>query len=505
MAKVTRSAIFGMKEETTEGTLIALVAGSEFLPLRSGYTFDSNVETLSSDEIQNDIGKTKGAIGKETPTMTFPNYLKHSGIEGTAPETSLAIESAMGTRNVKSIERDVVSAAAGTSSAAATITVDTGEGSEFFAGMALLIKDNLNNYTVRNIRSIAGDVLTLAHNLSNAPAAGVNLGLPIHYSPASTGHKRFSGHLFQAETSSAYHQAMAGMSTTAINIEFPASDYAVMDFEFAGIEFFFNPIEITSSNFSMDFSDGVQRNASITQKVYKTPIELGREIEVKMNALTADAITVSYSSTTGNFTLSSDGGTFSLLWNTGTNTATAIGTALGFSVAADDTGSSSYVSDSAISFDPGLVPVFDDSEKIVVKGNELILGNFGEFLCKSATTAAFAIATPKTDIDDICDANGIESSVTMDREVTFTATLILKQFEVGLFDKFINNTTTTLAFNAGPKSSDNWIGGKCFNIYFANATITSHIVADNEGYQVVNIEAKAHVTGTQKDVHLNWV
>lgn len=64
--------------------------------------------------------------------------------------------------------------------------------------------------------------------------------------------------------------------------------------------------------------------------------------------------TVSYSRTTRLFTITRSAGTFQILWNTGTNggagTGNTIGTTIGYSEAADDTGALSYASDTAIEY-----------------------------------------------------------------------------------------------------------------------------------------------------------
>jgi hypothetical protein len=57
--------------------------------------------------------------------------------------------------------------------------------------------------------------------------------------------------------------------------------------------------------------------------------------------------TVSYSRTTGLFTITRSAGTFQIVWNTGTNKATSIASLIGFSTAADSTGALTYSSSTA--------------------------------------------------------------------------------------------------------------------------------------------------------------
>lgn len=505
MANPTRSSVLFIKQETTEGTLVNPAGGSEATVLREGFTFESGTDVLTSDELVNDIGASKSVIAKETPSASVPKYFKHSGVEGQEPDWGMFLYSAMGTKEVNATEYDLVGGStAGTTAARAVLNVDTGEGATFSKGEAVLIKDGTNGYSVRNVRSISSDALTINYNLPGAPALGVNLGKAIHYSPAATGHPTFSAHLYQASSGSALHQAMAGCRTTSLGIEFPANDFASITVDFEGIEFFWNPITIDASNFSIDFDDGGgEENASLTQKTYKSPIEFAAEVESKMDALTADTITVSYSNTTGKFTIATDGGTLSLLWNTGTNTATTAGAELGFATAADDTGATSYVSDNAQDLDPAFTPTYDSQDPIVVRQAELLLGDFFRTDCIQANSVSFTIDTPKTDVEDFCAVSGVSESIVLSREATFSATILLNAYEAEYFDKFINNTTTELMMNAGEKVAGNWVAGTVVNIYMANASITGHTVTDQDGLLVIELTGTGFVDTDQKDVHIN--
>lgn len=102
---------------------------------------------------------------------------------------------------------------------------------------------------------------------------------------------------------------------------------------------------IDSSNNAFDFDEGgSELNATISTGTF-TSATLATEIQTQLTSTGGDTYTVSYSTGTGLFTIASDGGTLNLLWNTGTNTGTTIGGTIGFLIAADDTGSTSYVGD----------------------------------------------------------------------------------------------------------------------------------------------------------------
>lgn len=510
MAEKTRSSVIGIKEETTEGSLIELAAGSEFTEIREGFTVQGSVDTVESDALVDDIGSSEPFTTKETPTSSISKYLKHSGVEGQAPDYAILIKSAMGTQTNNSTQYDTVSGStAGTSAAAAVINVDSGEGDAHVEGQALLIKDGTNGYNIRNVKSISTDALTLNYNLANAPASGVNLGKAIHFSPSAEGHPTYSLHHYQSSAAtSSLHQAIAGCRTVNMSLNMPANDLASIDFDIEGIKFYYNPIVVSASNNKIDFIDvslGSELTATLTNKTYQSPKDLAAEVSTKMTAASTngDTITCTFDSTTGKYTIATDGAYLDIDWATGTNNASAADTILGF--AADVTGATTYTG-VASTYSTGLTPSFDSSKAFVVKNQELVIGNFVRNDCREANSFSVAISTPKTDVESFCAESGVSESVVLNREVTATATLIFQEHEVDEFDAMISNSTTSLMFNGGEKGSDgNWVPGKCINIWMPNAKITANTIADSDGLLVVELEAKGFVTTGDKDIHINFL
>lgn len=497
-AILTRSSILAAKEETTEGTLEAIASGSDFIQLREGFTLQNENEVIDTDSLTNDIGKSKSIVVGENPSASIPLYNKHSDVEGQEPEFGILIESCMGDKTVISTERDTVAG-----STVSVLNVDTGEGaSSFEEGQAVLVKDGTNGYSIRNVNSISTDALTLGFNLSNAPASGVNLGKPILYKPAATGHPTFSLYRFQSETSSAFKDAIAGCRTTALAMEFPARDLATISPEIEGLNFYWDYLVVDATNDDFDITDdGGNVTGSITQKAYKTPIALADEIATKLSAASVDVITCVYSSSTGKFTIESDGATFEL----NCSTANSVFAAIGFG-AIDLTGATGYTAATAFSYDAPYTPSFDASDPIKVVDSELLLGDVDEITCRSASNVSINIGTPKTDVLSICAENGKSETLILEREVILTATLILQPYEAEIFDRSINNTTTPLMFNTGVKdNTGNWTAGKCINVFFQAASLTGTTVADQDGYSVINLEAKGFVTSGEKDVYINYI
>lgn len=510
MAEKSRSSVIGIKEESTEGTLIELASGSEFTEIKPGFSVNSSVETVESDVLVDDIGASEPFVTKETPTVSLSKPLKHSGVEGQAPDYAVIVKSAMGSQTDNSTEYDTVSSStAGTSSAAATLIVDSGEGASFAEGQAVLIKDGTNGYSVRNAKSISSDTLTLNYNLSTAPASGVNLGKAVHFAPATDDHPTFSVHHYQSSaSSSSLHQAVAGCRTTSMSLNFPANDIATMDFEIEGIKSFRNGIVVSSSNNKINFIDvsmGSELTATLSSKTYQSPKELAAEVGTKMNAAgtNGDTISCSFDSTTGKYTIETDGSYLDIDWATGTDAANAADTILGF--AADVTGATTYTG-TASTYNTSLTPAFDAASPFVVKNQELMIGNFSRNDCRSGNNFSVSISTPKSDVDDFCSETGVSGSVVLSREVTASTTLTFTAHDVDEYDALINNTTTSLMFNGGEKGADgNWVAGKVVNVYMPNAKITSNVIADNDGIMVVEIEAKGFVTTGDKDIHINYL
>jgi len=509
MAEKTRSSIIGFKEETTEGTLIELAAGSEFTKINSGFSINSSVDSVDSDELVDGIGASESFTTKETPSASVSKDLKHSGVEGQAPDYAVMIKSAMGSQTDNAVEHNtVVGSTAGTSSAAGIVKVDAGEGTSYPEGRAILIKDGTNGYAVRNVKSVSSDDLTINYNLGSAPGVGVNLGKAIHWSPSPDGHPTYSTHHYQSSAStSSLHQAIAGCRTTSFSMNFPANELATIDFEVEGIKSFRNGITVSVSNNKIEFVDvsaGSELTATLSNKTYQSPKELAAEVGTKMTAASTngDTITCTFDSMTGKYTISTSGAFLEINWATGLS-GNAADTILGFS--ADVSLSTSYTG-TASTYNTSLTPAYDSSSSFVVKNQELMIGSFDRSDCRPANSFSLSVSTPKTDVDNFCSESGVSESVVLQREVTASATLVFQKHEIDAFNDLINNNTTSLMFNGGKKdASGNWVVGTVVNVWMPAAKITANTIADNDGFLVVEIEVKGFVASSDKDLHINMI
>ena len=122
---------------------------------------------------------------------------------------------------------------------------------------------------------------------------------------------------------------------------FPASNLAL--YTRAKVYRSFGYFLITATNNKINFKDtsgGAELTATIPEGAYVTE-DLATMIGTKISQVSVRTYTCTYSTATKRWTIA--GTVFlSLLWLTGTNTATSIGATLGFDVTTDHTGALTY-------------------------------------------------------------------------------------------------------------------------------------------------------------------
>lgn len=498
-ANVTRSSVLALKEEVTAGTLI-VPAAADFVALREGFSVTNELETVTTDELKGGIGASAPINVGENPAASWSGYLRHSGTIATAPEYGPLIKSAMGAESLAAAEYNTVAGSTTT-----VVNVDSGEGASYSVGEILRIQDDTNGHELRNIDSVSTDALSINFALDDAPGVGVELGRAVLYSPSSTGHPTFSLHHYQNTSDAALYQAIAGCRTTSLTLDFPTRDLAAITAEIEGLKYYFDGVTIDATNDDFSITDDVGTvTGSITQQTYQTPIDLANAVATALTAASVgsgnDTITCVYSSTTGKFTIASDGSTLEL----DCSVANSVFVEMGFG-SIDLTGATTYTGASALSFDP-ITPTYDGADPVVVRNSELLIGDQADNTCRKAINTSFSIATPKTQVKSACAANGVSETLTSSREATLSATLVLEQYEAELMYKAINNTTTKIMMNTGLKdSSGNWTANTCINVYMKNAKIKA-TVSEEDGYYTLAIEATGFInSSTDKDIYINFI
>lgn len=494
-----RKSVLALVTETTEGTPKAPSSASEYTALQENFDFNPSFSELESGELQDSIGQAKTILGVESPTMSFSHYLKHSGVEGQAPDYGILIHSLLGTKTANATEYNTVAA-----STTVLVKVDAGEGANFRKGQALLVKDPTNGYSIRNVLSIAGDDLTLGHALAVAPGVGVNLGKAVHYEGGSEGHPSISIWGYRANGGAV--ELIAGGKVTEMQVDITSGELINAQFSLAGTSYYFDPIEITASTRYIDFNEGgASLAATLNAGWYKDPHELADAVTSALNAVGADTKTCTYSDTTGKYTIVSDGATLELEWNTGANAANTAAAKLGFSAAADDTGALTYTGDNAISLSAPHTPSYDQTSPVVAKSNEILLGIQSEITCFGARSVQVQVTNEQERQPDLCSDSGFRGTENTKRAVTFNVVATLSQYEAKKYSQFRQGSTIAFAYNLGEKVGGNWVAGKCVNMFSPYATITNFKLGDANGVTTLEMTVRAYVNSGDSEFHVNFL
>lgn len=501
---LTRSSVLAIKKETTEGTPVLPTSASDYVALQDDFSAAPSFDVLENAELKSSIGAAKPILGAENPTMSFSHYLRSSGVVAQAPNYGLLLESCLGATTIASTEYDTVSG-----STVGVIKVNTGEGATLQRGEALLIKDGTNGYRIRCIDSISSDDLTIGFQVPAAPASGVNLGRAVLYYPANSAHPTLT--LWHYLGNGGAIQMVSGGRVTSLTFDISAGELINGSYDIEAIGYYFDPITITATDTKLDFTDDDGTwAATVTAKTYKDPHDLAAALQTAMRtANPGETATVTYSNTTGKFTIKTTGTVLSLLWNTGTNAANTIGDKIGFSTAADDTGTAAttgYTSDNAVSYASPQTPTFDTSDPLAAKNHEIMIGDATDYQCFNASTVSFNISTPKTDILSVCTESGKSGSIINSRAVTISVTALLEQYDADKWRRFRAGSNTKVQYSFGTKDGGNWVAGLCGAIYVPTATINSFEVVDADGLATLNLELTAYVNSTgEGEVFVNFL
>jgi len=501
MAIQTRNSALAIKEETTEATPVKPTASTDYVALQDDFSMTPSFDTLDNAELKASIGQAKSILGLEQPTASTSHYLRHSGVEGDAPNYGKTLmKCAFGIEDDAGVEHNTVAG-----STTSVINVDAGEGATYLRGQALLIKDGVNGYRIRAVESIATDALTLGFQVPTAPGVGVDLGEAITYVPANSDHPTLS--VWHYVGNSGAIQMTSGCRVTDMSVSVSAGDLINASYSLEGVEYYFNPIEITASSKDIDFNEGGSSLAtSVAVKTYKDPHELAAAIQTALNAVATAAITCVYQDADGKFTITSDGATFELEWATGTNTATSIGATLGFDVGSDDTGALTYTSDTAVDLSSPQNPIFDNASPMSAKNQEVMVGDADDYACFDASSISFSLSNTKSDILSICAASGKSGSIINSRSVTVDVSALLNKYDADKFKRFREGANTKFQYSFGNKSGGNWVPGQCGCIFIPTATITSFELADQDGLVAVNMTLQGYVNDSgESEVAISFV
>ncbi len=490
MAEKNRASSLAIVEEVTAGTPVAPTLGTQFIALQEGFSLNPNFNTLENAEIRSSIGLSKLIQGLESPEGAFDHYLRHSGVEGQAPNYGVLLKALLGATSTNGTER--LTAAGSTVS---VVNLAAG-GGDFAKGKAVLIKDGTNGYAIRPVDSVAVNALTLGFNLENAPAAGLGAGKCVNYSPANEGHPTLTAWLYRGGGGAL--EVLAGTRIGSASISVAAGELVNSSYSFQGTKYHFNPINITATDTFLDFTDDDGTFAAqVSTGLYRDPHELAQALEDALNATAStETYTVVYQDTDGKFKITSTSTLLSLLWNTGANTANTIGDKIGFSTAADDVGNpgaTGYTSDNAQSWAPSLTPSYDSADPQAAKNNEVLIGDADDLVCFCASSIDITVTNDIQDVACVCAESGVQEKVINQRSIEINLVGVLSRHDADKFLKFRSNADVKFLYNFGSKSGGNWVAGTACSIYVPKATISSHEAGDDNGIVTLEISIRPYV------------
>lgn len=494
-----KKSVLAIVKETVEGTPVRPGAATDYTALQEGFQLSPQFETLANSEIRASIGKAKDELGAENPTFSFGHYIKASGVLAQKPDFGLLIESCLGQVVVAPAERDLV---AGSTTTA--LNVGVGEGVEFQRGQAIL-SQVAGAFQIRNVLSVAGDVLTLAQKLAGAPAALTLIGRAILYKVIDEGHPTFTTWLYRGNGGAI--EMVAGCRVTEMSLEAVANQYINGSFSIGGVSYHYNPIKVDATSKYLDLThDGGAASISIAEGEYRDPHELAEAINASIASLAlVESITCEYVDATGKFKFTSTGAVFELNCTTGGNAANSIMATLGFTVAADKTAALTYTSENAQSWVAPHTPNLDDSNANVAKSVEVLMGDADDVACFGAQRVSISVNNTKTDIPDLCEKSGKAGSIITAREVKIEVTALLQKHDADRARRFRQGEKTMFTFNFGVKQGGQWKKGSCVNVFVPTASITAFEIADQDGLAILNTTLTGYIEDGAGEFYMNFL
>lgn len=486
----TRKSVLAVKPEVTEGTPVAPTSGADFVALQDDWEFSPSFATLENAEFRASIGVAKPILGAEEPTASGSHYLRHSGVEGQAPNYNDLPKAWFGSEQVNATERSTT-----VGSTVSQLVLGAG-GADFPIGVGALIKDPTNGYRIRVSMGNSGNNVPMSFNVPVAPATGVALGKCVAYLPVDEGHQTLT--LWQYLGNGGAIQMISGCRVTEFGFDATAGELLNASWSFEGLGYFLDPILITTATQYLDFEDddGVVA-AVVPAKWYKDPHELADAIQAAMQLANAgETPTVTYSDSTGKFTIKTTGTLLELLWNTGANTANTIAAKIGFSAAADSTGTvatTGYTSATAQVLAAPFTPTLDASDPLAAKHHEVMFGDQDDYACLDASSISFSGSLTRRVIESLCAESGRSGSIINARESTISVTTLLSQYDADKFRKYRKGDKVRFQYSFGTKTGGNWNPGFCGYFFTPTATITSFSITDDDGLATLEMELTPYV------------
>lgn len=501
MSLKNRKSVLALVEQTNSKP-VAPTSGNDYLALQQGFSFSPEFAELENAELKNSIGRAKTIMGVESPTFSNSHYLRASGIEGQAPNFGLLLKSLLGSQRVAGVEYDTE---AGTTDSVIQLAV--GEAENFVKGQALLVKDTVNGYSIRNVLEIdlVTDQIELSHPVANAITEGSLLGKAITYQTESEGHPSLSVWGYRANGGAV--ELISDAKVSELGVEIAAGELINGSYTLAGIEYFFNPIEIVAGQTFVDIEiEGPELiSVSLKEGFYKDPHDLAESLTQLLQAGGASDLEVTYGDD-GKFHFVKEAGDLALLLDTGANVANSAWAALGFDDLSDDLdGVLEYESQVELEYEAPHSPQFDNAEPLVAKHNEVIIGDKEVSGCFGARSLNLTVTNEVVRQPNLCAPTGFKGQENTSRLVTIAVMATLQKHEAKFFRKFRKNENVQFTFNAGQRAGGQWKAGSCVNVFSPSMTISQWSLTDEDEIVVLEMQLTAYVNNNNKEFFINFL
>jgi len=229
MSILERKSTFAAKKESAYSVDPGSWAAADAIAVLEGLEVPSYAPDVQErNVIRNSMFNLPGVRGAEMDVGGNASLELHgSGTPGTAPESSILWESAVG----------AVSTVAGTGTTASgstttSIELGTGEGATFSVDDAIVIQDGTNGYTVTWVTGISTDTLTVSPACATAPAAGVTVSRAATlYQPTMNEQSSFYVKFWQGDT---YRYDVPGCKVSQLTMDFTTGEIIKPQFTYSG-------------------------------------------------------------------------------------------------------------------------------------------------------------------------------------------------------------------------------------------------------------------------------
>lgn len=498
-----------------EGDLQKPTKGEEYVALQADFALTPAFETIENLEIKDDIMAAKSVIGGETPSGTFSHYLTGSGTEGKIPEYHPFLFSSFGSYRNPRLESDTedLTVAGSTTS---KIMVNNSGALTFDKGEALLIKDDVNGWSIRPVKSqdTVNKAYNLAFALENAPAAGVRVGKAITYVPQASGQPVFD--VWEYFAGGNGNQNVVNCRTVSFSVSADADANINSTFGFEGTSYRLNEDFSTSFTTTTQMRDvAVQYGATPTKVTLRLATTLNKatgaaaatELQTKMRALSGptgwSSMTVAFRNDRFTFTIPANGSAFYFDFDD-SDTHAGMRKFLGFSsgrspVASPSSSSAGSMTSTTFAGDrdysSGIDAVYDSQDPAIARDQRLFVGDEFDNVCLDATSVSLAVNTPKTIIKSVCSPDGNFATILTSRDATLSVTALLQQDDQRFFSKFKNGDPIQFAFLGGQKRNGQWVPGNCFSLYGSEASISSFSLGEADGVYNLSLDLLCYSPG----------